>query len=400
MKDIVNRFIGCIFFIVGTSIGAGMIGLPFKTVGMNFYLVVFVFFITWLFMLITAIALIEVSMSVGYNCNLIGICDKILGRTFARFICIVYLMFIYSLMAAYISGGTAMVADIFNLKLDNSYVIFILSLLFILPFMFIIYFGTNVSDYLNRIFVFLLFFFYLFIIFKTYNVNVFSINERLINLNLAMLSLPVIVTSFGYHLLIPSLFVYMFKNVKYLIIATIVGSFIPFCVYIVWEYIVLMKLSSVGRDVFFNIVDGSANSFSKISLLLDSDYYVIISLSIFSFFALVSSLLGVSIGMFDFFLELFRENRFGNLKLRLFILFLIFILPVFFIIYIPHCFIFALTYAGVFASILLIIIPLILLWYSRYVIKINKNFVLLGGKPVIVIAFFFGVVVFMSQFLV
>ncbi|HFL8824239.1 MAG TPA: aromatic amino acid transport family protein [Candidatus Azoamicus sp. OHIO1] len=400
MISILDRFIGGVFLVIGTSVGAGMIGLPFKTAGINFYLVIIIFFLVWIVMFITAIAMLEVSLWIGKNVNLITICNKVFGKKFSYFVCFTYLLFLYSLMVAYISGGSNMLFDIINFKREKEYGNVFISFLFTIPFVVIVFFGIKIGDYVNRIFVFFLILFYLLLIFKLFDNNCFfNFKISYIDFKLSIFSLPIIVTSFGYHLLIPSLSFYLFKNIKALVIVIFIGSFIPFCVYVVWEYVVLVKLSNIGRDFFFTILNGNYSSVNEFSILIgNNDFYFLLSLSLFSFFALSSSLIGVSIGMFDFFVDLFGLVH-VSIRYRMLFLCLIFALPLILNIYVQHCFIFALSYAGIFASILLIIVPTSLLWYGRYVRKFNFKYILIGGKPVILFAFSFGFVVIISQLL-
>jgi len=404
--SILNRVIGGVFLIAGTSIGAGVIGLPLKTMGVSFYLLLFGFFITWIVMIISAVAMLEISSWSKTDINIVRIYYRILGKKFSYFICIILLLFLYSLMTAYISGGSTMLIDIINVNLNNNLYNFFFSLIFIIPFSVIVFFGIKTIDYINRIFVFILVILYLLLLYKIYNTFNISINYNVnfskvsyTEFKLLLFSLPLIVTSFGYHLLIPSLNLYLQSQIKLLYIVIILGSFIPFIVYLVWEYFIISMLINVYDNLSIQILYGYGNPIEKLIILIsNNNNFILYIIILFSFFSLSSSLIGVSLGLFDFFLDLFGLSR-SSIKNKMFVLCLTFFIPVIFNILFPYIFMKALGFAGIFASILLILVPTGVLWYGRYIKNINSPYILFGGKITIYIAIFFGIfIIFIELF--
>ncbi len=163
-------------------------------------------------------------------------------------------------------------------------------------------------------------------------------------------------TSFGFHLLIPSLKSYMHENVFRLRWAIGIGSLIPLLVYLLWQFVIMTTLPTWGKTGLVAILNGAGNPAELlINQLSRLDPSIARMVIFFSFFALVSSFVGVGLGLFDFFADGFgiKKNTVGKLKLVL----LTFFPPAVFSWLVPDGFLLALGYASIFAAILLIVYP-------------------------------------------
>ena len=105
LKLHINHFLGGILLVIGTTIGAGIIGLPVKTGMIGFFPSLFVFIACWLLMLTTAYFFLDVNCSIEGESNLISMAHKTLGRWGEVVSWITYLLLLYSLIAAYIDVG-------------------------------------------------------------------------------------------------------------------------------------------------------------------------------------------------------------------------------------------------------------------------------------------------------
>ena len=151
-KTTVFRYIGGILLVSGTTIGAGMLALPIATAFLGFYpsLVIFVF--CWFMMLISAFFFLDVNMSIEGRVNLITMAQKTLG-TWAKIVAwIVYLLLLYSLIAAYIAASAPVFTTAISYILKRPIPSWIGP--FILPLIFgwFIYLGTSGVDWVNKIF--------------------------------------------------------------------------------------------------------------------------------------------------------------------------------------------------------------------------------------------------------
>ncbi len=113
--------VGGALLIAGTCVGAGMLGLPVMTAAAGFYPTMAAFLLVWLFMTCSALAYLEVSLRFPGEVNLISMAAKTLGRGGKIIAWITYVLFLYSLMAAYTAGGTTMLANILDLDIHGDF---------------------------------------------------------------------------------------------------------------------------------------------------------------------------------------------------------------------------------------------------------------------------------------
>lgn len=389
--------LGGALLVAGTCIGAGMIGVPVSTAAAGLYPTLITFFIVWTLMTFSALAYLEISLCFPQDTNLITIVEKTMGRSAKIFAWIVYILFLYSLMAAYTAGGTTIVVKLLNLNSHDFLTVSGLSFAFALPFAYMVYRGTLWVDHLNRVLMLgLISAFVLMCVFAYGAGNVENVVTDS-NPQYLIFTLPLLITSFGYHLLIPSLNTYMQGDPFKCRLAIIIGSLIPLVAYALWQVLVMYLIPTWGNNSLVEIFSSGYNPADSMVHILNKNDNVLISKGIgfFSFFALTSSFLGVSLGIFDFFsdgLHISKDKR-GRLILAT----ITFLPPVIYALVSPQGFLKALKYAGLFASILLILFPVVLAWVGRYKHNFPNKYKLFGGKAILLITFIFGILVMLSE---
>ena len=378
-----GTILGGALLVTGTCIGAGMIGLPVKTAAIGFYPTVFLFMAIWLLMASSAFLMLEASFALKGETNLISMAKSAMGFPGAAVAWVTYVLFLYTLMAAYTSGGTGLLVEIIPYLTEflNYRDIMIL---FVLIFSSIIFSGTRWVDYMNRVLMLGLVVSYGLLVLLAGKSHRLPI-ETTAYPQYIWAAIPLIVTSFGFHLLIPSLKSYMHENVHRLRWAIGLGSLVPLIVYLLWQFVIVTTLPTWGSGSLVAILNGAGN---PAELLIDRlstfDPDIARMVTFFSFFALVSSFVGVGLGLFDFFSDglKIKKNNIGKLRL----LFLTFFPPAIFAWLVPDGFLLALGYASIFAAILLIIYPAALVLSVRkhktkerpkYRVKIEKPFIIL-----------------------
>ncbi len=349
----INRFIGGVFLISGTTIGAGMLALPLTTSFIGLIPSIVVFGVCWLSMLASAFFLLDVNFSVKGQANLISMASSTLGP-FGKYLSwIAYLLLLYLLTAAYIAAG----APLFQMGVFSftSYLVPSHISYFFLPVLFggLVYFGISFVDSLNRLLMVGLCLSYLLIIGSLTRHIEPHLLERA-NWNSTFITLPVIITSFGYHIIIPSLKSYMNHNKKQLRWALFIGSLLPLIVYILWELVTLGTIPLEGK---FGLIQASKEGVPITSSLTQivKNRWVNVGAHFFSFFAIVTSFLGVSLSLSDFLKDGLKLKK--TVQGRLFATLLTFVPPLVFVFTYPRGFIAALEYAGAFVAILLILMP-------------------------------------------
>ncbi len=388
------KLVGSILLLVGTSIGAGMLGLPIAAAQLGFGGSVILLFVCWLVMTAGAFLILEVNLWLPQNNNLISMARATMGPLGQIISWIIYLLLLYSLLCAYIAGGS----DLFHQLLTAAGLVFspaISAIIFTFILGFVVYLGIHAVDYTNR---FLMIFkfaaYFLLVIFLLPFISL----DKLADGNLHHLgsasAITVTATAFGFSTIIPSLRVYFAGDIKKLKKAIIIGSSIPFFCYLVWDAVIMGIIPLHGENSLASILD-SQNATSNLVTILDTIVQksaIIFFVKSFTSVCVLTSFLGVALCLTDFFADglQLEKKGLGNLVIHG----LTFIPALLIAIYFPNMFIRALEYAGIYAIILLILLPACMAWSGRYRKKLAKGFRVGGGK-----LFLLGLILF-SLFLI
>ena len=211
----------------------------------------------------------------------------------------------------------------------------------------------------------------------------------------AMAMLPVALTSFGYHHSVSSMRAYYGDENKagYAILG---GTSIALALYVFW---LISIFGNLLRSDFGTVIarDGS------VDVLLNALGSAVVSqsvanaLNIFSMAAIVSSFVGVGLGLFDFLADLFgfEDTRTGRTKSWL----VTFIPPLLLSLLFPFGFVIAIGYAGAAATVWACIIPALLVHKSRKRREQGTGYKAPGGPVMIYLTVAFGVLTAAFHFL-
>jgi tyrosine-specific transport protein len=187
------------------------------------------------------------------------------------------------------------------------------------------------------------------------------------NPKILVVALPMLITTFGYHIIIPSLKYYLQEEVAPLKQAILIGGTIPLVVYVVWQLMVLLLMpifDNSGNFVNQSIMDNNPADIIINYLMADGERKVILyALVTFLFCALTSSLLGGSLALKDFLADGLKIVK--NTRGKIFLTGLTFVPPVLYSILFPNGFLKALGFAGASCSVLSIIYPAFMAWKLR-----------------------------------
>lgn len=390
-----SRQLGGILLVSGTTIGAGMLALPVLTGMAGFYPSVLLFVFYWLMSLLTAFLFLEVNLWFPKPVNLITMSRYTLGKGGSVATWILYLLLLYALTAAYLAASGPMFADFFMQLSDQTISKWVQPLPLLFIFGFFIFLGTKPVDYLNRSLMVALVVIYFIIVglsVETINSDLFSqMDPRYL-----WASIPVVVTSYGFHIIIPSLTTYLNRNVKTLKRVIFIGSAIPLIIYLLWEYIVLGNVPVEGKfGLQESLEQGQIATYSLAHLLQNS--WITFGARLFSFFAILTSFLGVGLSLTHFLEDGFKIK--AGAKGKLLSASLTFIPPLFFVFIYPKGFILALDYAGIFVALLLGILPVLMVWKGRPKHEREALYTVKGGEalffiPLIAYIFVIFIVIF------
>lgn len=387
-----GSLLGGILLVAGCCIGAGMLGLPVLSAKAGFIPSSATFFLCWVFMLATGLLLLEVNLRYGKDISIITMAEKTLGFYGKAVSWFVYLFLFYSLMVAYVAASGSLVTDFFEQVTGKVVHFSIGSFLFCLLFGYLIYLGTKAVDWFNRLLMIGLILAYALLI------MVGAKSVKLSNLihsdwSSATLAIPAVIVSFGFHNMIPSLNNYMHGNVTKLKWTLIVGSFIPFLIYLAWEWLIL---GIVPAENFVTALDQGEMATQALRNATGASWVTDVA-ELFAFFAIITSFLSVALSFVDFLADGLKIEK--TKKWKIILIGLVLAPPFVFAIFYPTVFLMALNYAGGFGAVILFgILPALMAWKNRYHDKIRTLPLVPGGKPILILIIAFAIWVIALQF--
>jgi tyrosine-specific transport protein len=372
-----GSIIGGMLLITGSCIGAGMLALPILTGLAGFFPALLMFFCAWAFMTITGLLLVEVNGWFTGKVNFISMAGHTLGRFGRTLSWILYLFLFYALLVAYTSGSGNLASTFFHSKLP----IWAGSLFFVLLFGWLIYLGTRPVDLWNRIlmagkilaFVAMVVLGIKYItpglLFRTDAPAMFA-------------ALPVLVISFGYHNMIPTLVSYMKGDLKRVRITILGGSLFAFAIYLIWEIIVLGIVPLEGPSGILDSLRQDREASQAVAGVLGSSWVGTFGQCL-AFFAILTSFLAQGLSLVHFLadglkVQVKEREPIGLCALAL-------LPPLALSLIYPQLFFKALNFAGGICAVILFgVLPVSMVWIGRYRKGVASPYQVSGGKPLLI----------------
>ena len=335
---------------MGTCVGGGMLALPIQTAQAGVGLSLLSFLLTAAIMLVTSWYVGELSFCKKGGINIVSLTQKSLGKESALLVLFGYLFLFYAFTVAYLSA----IRGLSELFLTQGTALFLLFLLFGMSFL--LYKGTSWVAAINQGLMIGLIGSYFFLICDLPSIRW----DLLTRWESSALSLvfPVTVNAFNFHLIVPSLTSALNYDRGKFRRAILLGVALTFCIYLLWELLVLGHLSPVTLE------QNPMNAIAPLAQVVGRPTLVFISY-IFSFFAIITSLLGVSLAFLDIFSDAMQSYFRKREKQHLLLICLL--LSSFFLVSSqPMLFRKAVTqWAGLGISLLSGVLPILLVWRER-----------------------------------
>ncbi|MGL4582549.1 MAG: aromatic amino acid transport family protein [Flavobacterium sp.] len=354
-----QKIIGSIFIVAGTTIGAGMLAMPIISASVGFTFMAFILFCIWFAMYYTAILLVDVYKYNPPTDGLNTLTVKYLGNSGAFATALSMLILMYALVSAYITGG----GEILRTNLENWLQVEISShtsaFIFTAVFGSIIAFGTRVVDFSNKIvFSTKLIFLCIVMAMLLPKIEMMHLEHMPVSSIPVLATIPVIFTSFGFYVVIPTLVKYLDGNIKQLKYVFLIGSITPLILYLVWE---LTFLGNLDSNTFTAILQENSKMEGLLKAVkqVHNSKMIGISFTIFASAALLTSFWGVAMALKDYIQDLGKNKpAIGN---NVSAMLLTFIPPLMFAIFYPDGFVIALGYASIPLVVLALIMPMLML---------------------------------------
>ena len=386
-----NKTVGSTLLVAGTMIGAGMLAMPLTSAGIGLTATVFLLIGLWSVLTFTALLFVELYQTSDSDAGIGTLAAQYFGKAGRIISTAVLIVFLYALIAAYVSGGGSLLMDLLPTMGDKDTMNKIAVLVFTIFFGSFIVIGTHSVDKINRVLFFVMIAaFILVLALMLPNIKFDNLMAMPIDNALIISASPVFFTAFGFHGSIPSLNKYLGGNVKSLRIAILVGSGITLFAYFLWQ---LSTHGLLSQNEFLQILreDATLNGLVKATLEITQSPIIANAVKIFSTLALVTSFLGVALGLLECIEDLLKQSfniHAGRISLGL----MTFIPPVLFSLFYPEGFILALGYAGQMFAFYAVVLPVALVWKARS-IHPNLPYQVWGGKALLVLVLVLGVII-------
>ena len=382
-----NKTIGSTLLVAGTMIGAGMLAMPLTSAGIGFGFTLVLLLGLWALLTFSALLFVELYQTAESDAGIGTLAEQYFGKTGRILATAVLIIFLYALIAAYVSGGGSLLKDL----LPESFGDKVSILLFTVIFGSFIVIGTHSVDKINRVLFFVMLAAFAVVLslmlpeIKFDNLMATPIDNALI-----ISASPVFFTAFGFHGSIPSLNKYLGGNVKALRISILAGSAITLCAYILWQ---MSTHGLLTQNEFLQILkeDATLNGLVKATLAITGSNMIAGAVKLFSTLALVTSFLGVGLGLLECIEDLLKRSfniSAGRISLGL----MTFIPPLVFALFYPEGFILALGYAGQMFAFYAVVLPVSLVWKARRT-HTNLPYKVWGGNMTLIIVLVLGVII-------
>lgn len=360
---------GGIMITAGSAIGAGIFALPVVSAGMWFSWAIVSMFIAWFCMYHASLLIMETTLHFHPGASFGTIVRQTLGKWPNVLNAILIMFLLYILDYAFISGGGSIVSKVSGQLMGAELGHAPSAVLFSIVFAAVVTVGMRAVDrVIAVIFMGMVITFFMVAGELGFLVDVRQLLQHNTQQTgtsywvFMFAALPYFLTSFGFYTIVPSLVKYYEGNANTVRKAMLYGSLLSLCFYLVW---ILVTMGSLDRVGFLAVIAKGGNVGVLVNHIIDTanSDTLIFSINIFANLALISSFLGVSIGLFDYFSDLlgFSDAPMDRLKCSL----IVFVPPTVGGAFLPDGFVVAIGYAGLVLAIHGLILPALVALKAR-----------------------------------
>ena len=355
------KTLGSVSIVAGTAIGGGMLALPLATAALGILPALLLLVVIWGISAYTSLLMLEINLRSGVGDNVHAITGKTLGKLGQLIQGGSFLSLLFALTMVYLMGGSSLLQSslkpLLGIDLDNQVAV----LLFTFVFGGFIAVGVGWIDKVSRIlFSSMIILLVLVVAFLLPDVNLAEVLTNTVSgvaqgdalQALWLAAIPVVFTSFGFHVCIATIVRYLDGDAMSLRKVLLIGSTIPLVCYILW---LLVTLGTLGGSTVHDF-GGSLPALVTALQGLAGSAIVRQCIDLFANLALITSFLGVTMSLFDYVAELTRakENLAGRAQTWL----ITFIPPLLCALFYPDGFFKVLGFAALPLVVMIIFLPI------------------------------------------
>lgn len=390
-----NKILGSALMIAGTTIGAGMLAMPLTSAGIGFGATLALLVGLWALLTYTGLLFMEVYQTAkAQDVGVATLAEQYFGLTGRFLATFSLLVLLYALLAAYITGGGSLLSGVLPDFGESSQKVGIILFTLILGAFVVV--GIQGVDGLTRVlFIGKIIAFVFVILMMLPKAQLENLTAVPLDNLLIVSAVPIFFTSFGFHVIMGSINHYLNAEMKKIRAAILIGTLIPLVAYVLWQLATHGVLSQ-GEFVQLLQQDPTLNGLVKATSQITGSTVLGEMVRIFSALALITSFLGVAMGIFEGVGDLLKRVNLPNN--RLILTPLTFIPPLVFALFYPNGFIAALGYAGLLFAFYGLILPIGLAWKARQQHP-NLPYRVAGGNIGLLIALIAGVLIMAIPFI-
>lgn len=394
--------LGGTLIITGTIMGAGMLAIPTATAGIWFMPSLVLLALTWLCMMSSGLLILEANTHYPLAASFATMVRDLLGPFWHALNGLSLAFVLYILTYAYIAAGGDLTQHNLNALLGGERVPYWLGqTLFFIVLAGCVWFSTLWVTRVNAVLIgamVLTFFAACGGMVQSASWTVLSNHgePQASYWRYIWPTLTVALASFGFHGNVPSLRKYFHGDARRVTLAIFGGSFFALVVYVLWQIAVQGNLP---RAAFAPVIaaDGQLSVLiNALSAYTHTDHAMTL-LSLFTYLAIATSFLGVTLGLFDFIADLFSwdNSAAGKAKTAA----VTFLPPFVCCLWQPYGFVSAIGYAGLAATVWVAIIPAMMVYAARRRFK-HAGFRVPGGQLTLLMILLFGLLNIAAHFMV
>ncbi|MBA4696309.1 MAG: hypothetical protein H2069_02820 [Legionella sp.] len=345
-----------IFLLIGSVIGGGILAIPIVSAKFGFLVTLILIVIAWGIMTKTGLYILDLSLSCPEKYNsYYSIVGKFLGSTAQRITILLFLWLLYFSLASYISGCASVILT--HLKTVNPFIsYFNTSLLFVFVAGSFLVIGAKFIFRINAFIVAMKLLLLLLVIVSSAFLIKKGVPLTLMPFkHTGLLSLfLIIINAFGFQFIVPSIVSYYGRDNRLIFNKMLIFSTSTVLIlYIAWLYTVYTLIPMEGDKGLIAIYQSNNQLFAfneSLAYFVGSSL-VMRLLSFFQVVALFGSFFCISLGVFDFLVDVFKAQN------RVIIGIITFLPPLLLSLLSQNMYTYAMSGAGYIAVILEIIIP-------------------------------------------
>lgn len=391
-----GSILGATMLVTGTCIGGGMLALPVATGSSGFFPSLILMLFGWAFMTITALFLAEANLWMEEGAHIITMASRLLGPLGKAAAWILYLFIGYASLVAYSAGGGELLGAglkaLVGISLSNTWAV----ILFVVVFGIILYLGNVILGRINTLLMVGLVISYILML----TVGIPHIKWEMLlrsSWGHTLIAVPLLLTIFSFQTIVPSLTLYLKQDARALRLSIILGTTGALIIYIIWQMLVLGTVELEGETGLAAALEQGKPATEFLGAAVANTWFGRLA-DFFAFFSLVTSFLGIALGLFDFLADGLKMSRkgWGSVSLGL----LVALPTLFFALTMERVFLRALdTSGGIGDSLLNGLIPALMIYVGRYRKHYFSEYRLFGGKPLIFVVIFYALCVFVIELL-